>query len=192
MTLPRPPRGTTPKTFYLDYLPTLWRALIGEETDVPDVTIGVRIDDESYVTAVADGVMENSLGNDDAAVTTFVSDRESWNIALLGLLPRLLKHIEPRLAKADIPARLRALEPSVLASRPGIIVVHYEDDAGDEAKVEIHVGKGGTRRAVVKATDAEFWKLLEGGGRLSQLVTSRVRVTGDVAYLLDLARLIDG
>lgn len=165
---------------------------MGAKADVPDASVGVDIDGEQYVTAVADGDLRTREGTDPLAVATFVSDLESWNIALLGLLPRLLKHLEPRVKPDVLAARMRSLEPSVLRERPGHILVHYEDDAGDEATVDIVIGAGGPRKAEVHANDTELWKLLEGGGKLAQLVTSRVRVSGDVAYVLELARLIDG
>lgn len=164
---------------------------MGAKADVPDITLAVHIDDTAFVTVVTDGDLSTREGKDPGAMATFVSDLASWRIALLGLLPRLLKQLEPKLTSDVLAAHLRAIEPCVLREKPGQITVHYEDDAGDEATVDILIGGGGPRRAVVHASDTELWRLLEGGGRLSQLVTSRVRVSGDVAYAIELARLID-
>ncbi|MBC7794861.1 MAG: hypothetical protein H7Z43_14240 [Clostridia bacterium] len=191
MALPRPARNASPKDFYLTYLPELWRAVAGDDADVPDAAVNVRVGKESYATAITDGKFDTNAGEAPEAIATFVSDLDSWRIALLGLLPRLLKHVEPKLATVDIEARMRAFEPAPLRHKPGTIVVHYEDDAGDASKVTVTIGAGSGRKAEIHATDSELWKLIEGSGRLSQLITSRVRVSGDVAYVLELVRLIE-
>ncbi|MEO1174430.1 MAG: hypothetical protein AAFX94_20605, partial [Myxococcota bacterium] len=84
-----------------------------------------------------------------------------------------------------------AIRPDRLYSVPGRIRIDYEDDAGDRAKVDIVVADGSGPSVQVSATDADLWAFLGGGAALSQLVRTRVRIDGDVAYLLSVVSIIE-
>ena len=192
MTLPRPKRGVTPREFYADYVPELWAHLVGRVPKLAGVTVGVSVaGDGDYTIAVtADGIA-TTVGKPTAPLVTFTTDVASWRIALIELLPRVLKHIEPKVTAANVAGYLGRVDLGGLRKTPGTVTHVYEDDAGDEAKVVLAIGSGTGPAARIHVTDTELWRLLESGAKLSQLVRSRVKVDGDVTYLLALARLVE-
>ena len=193
MKLPVPKRGITPREFYHQYVPELWQALVGKAKGLPAITVGVRVEgDADYTFQLTDAGLTITDGAPSDALVTFSTDVASWRIALLDLLPRVVKHIEPKASRLRIAEHLTKLDLAALRKKPGSITHVYEDDAGDEATVVLTVGSGGRPAASIAVTDTELWKLLDAGMRLSQLVRSKVKIAGDVTYVLDLARVVEG
>jgi hypothetical protein len=165
--------------------------LVGDaRVQLADVAMAVHLDGEHFVTAIEDGMLVTRDG-DAPALAVFDSDMESWRIAVLELTPRLLKRADASISSLRVVERLGHLKLDGLHDCPGVLNVVYEDDAGDEASVRITIAGGSSREARIQANDGELWRLLDGGGRLSQLVTSRVRVSGDIGYVVELARLLE-
>ncbi len=192
MKLPLPSRGIAARDFYLRYVPELWAALVGPVASLVGVTVGVSVAGAGeYALTVTDEGLVTSEGRAADPLLTFTTDVASWRIALVELLPRVLKHIEPRLTAATLARQLAAIDLASLRKAPGRITHVFEDDAGDEAKVVLAVGTGSGPAADIHVTDAELWRLLESGAKLSQLVRSRIKVGGDVGYLLSLTRVVE-
>jgi hypothetical protein len=103
-----------------------------------------------------------------------------------------LKHIEPKVGVAKAAYHLGRIDLGGLRKAPGSLTLEYEDDAGDEARVVLTVGRASGAAASIHVTDTELWRLIESGAKLSQLVRSRVKVSGDLGYLLTLARVAEG
>ncbi len=192
MTLPQPKRGITPRDFYHQYVPDLWQSLVGSVPALVGVTVGVSVaGDADYTIAVTPKGLVTSDGKPSAPLVSFATDVASWRIALVELLPRVLKHIEPKVTPTKVAHYLGRIDFEGLRKAPGSIAHVYEDDAGDEAKVVLTVAAGGGPAASVHVNDTELWRLLESGAKLSQLVRSRVKVGGDITYLLALARVVE-
>lgn len=193
MKLPVPKRGITTREFYHQYVPELWLALVGTGTKLPQLTVCVRVKgDAEYGITLGDSGLTTTDGAPEQPLVTFATDMASFRIALLDLLPRVLKHIEPKASRLRVAEHLAKLDTDALRKKPGSITHVYQDDAGDEATVVLTVGNGGRPAASISVTDTELWKILDAGMRLSQLVRSRIKVGGDVAYVLDLARVVEG
>ncbi|MEZ0311854.1 MAG: hypothetical protein ACAI38_08760 [Myxococcota bacterium] len=193
MTLPQPKRGITPRDFYHQYIPELWAALVGPVPALVGVTAGVSVaGDGEYAIALTDAGLATSDGKPADALLVFNTDVASWRIALIELLPRVLKHIEPKVTPTKVALHLGRIDLGGLRKAPGSLTLVFEDDAGDEAKVVLTVGESGGPAASIHVTDTELWRLLESGIKLSQLVRSRVKVSGDLGYLLTLARVAEG
>lgn len=192
MKLPVPKRGITPREFYHQYVPELWQALVGPAAGLSGITVGVSVaGDADYAIAVTDSGLTTSDGKPTGPLLSFSTDLESWRIALVDLLPRVLRHLEPRAEKLRVAHHFGRVDLQALRNKPGSITHVYEDDAGDEATVVLSIGTGGSSAASIGVTDTELWRLLESGGKLSQRLRSRVKVSGDIGYLLDLARLVE-
>jgi hypothetical protein len=190
--LPVPTRGITPRDFYHQYVPALWAALVGPVPSLAGVTVGVSVSgDADYAIAVIDKGLVTTDGKPAEPLMTFSTDVASWRIALLDLLPRVLAHIEPKAAGLRAAHYLARIDLEAVRKTPGSIIHVYEDDAGDEARVALTIGNGAGPSASIQVTDTELWRLLESGAKLSQLVRSRVKVGGDIAYILALARLVE-
>jgi hypothetical protein len=147
--------------------------------------------DAAYTITVTPSGLVTTDGAPEGALLTFSTDLASWRIALLELLPRLLKHLTPYVPRLRIAEHLQRLDLETLRKKPGSMTHVYEDDAGDEATVVVTIGTGGKAAASIKVTDSELWKLLQGGVRLSQLLNSRIQVRGDLGWVVDLARVIE-
>lgn len=192
MSLPVPQRGITPRDFYHRYVPELWKALVGPTKGLGPFTVTVSVDgDADYAIAVSDAGLVTSDGAAADALLTFTTDVASWRIALLELLPRMLAHVEPKVPRLRLAELLGRIDTGALRQKPGSITHVYEDDAGDEATVTLRIGSGGNAKAGIRVSDTELWRLLESGGRLSQLLRSRVKVEGDIGYLLELTRIVE-
>lgn len=194
--LPRPSRKLDAHRFYHEYVPQLWSALVGGLSDTPwRVQVGAQLGEDAF-SMVAEGTeLVVSDGLPDRPHITFVSDSDSFRIAMFDLLPQILRHTEKQLGSGDSAPHVKnygdAIRPDRLYSVPGRIRIDYEDDAGDRAKVDIVVADGSGPSVQVSATDADLWAFLGGGAALSQLVRTRVRIDGDVAYLLSVVSIIE-
>ncbi len=198
--LPLPTRKLDPRAFYLEYVPSLWDALIeGVERAPWRLSIGARLDAGAETLNFAMHAHGTELrveeGRAEQPHLSFLSDVDSFRIAMFDILPRILKTVERTLGEkspADpIEQYGASLGPDRLYDLPGTIDVHYTDDAGDEAQVTIQIASGEGPRATVCASDADLWTLIESGGRLTQLLRSRAELQGDVGYLLSVAGLVE-
>lgn len=199
--LPAPKRGTPPDEFYLEYVPRLWAALVGgRELAIPEHVVAVELvggaKTLTFGLRFAGAELRVTAGQPESRLVTFVSDLASWKIAAFDLLPRMLRKLEARLGDsaraADlIGAHAHRVAPESLRGAPGTIELDYVDDAGDEASVRVLVANGAGPRVRLHVTDTELWRLVDSGMRLSQLLRTRLQLDGDVAYLLELGRLLD-
>ncbi len=191
MKLPVPKRGITPREFYHSYVPELWLALVGQVSGVPAITVGINVGgDADYEVSVGDAGLAVRDGRATSPLISFDTDLTSWRIAI-AMLPRVFKTVEPRLGGVKLVEHLRRIDLDALRKKPGKLVHVYEDDAGDEAEVTLRVGAGSGPTTKIRVTDTELWKLLLAGGRLSQLLHSRIQVSGDVGYALGLAQILE-
>ena len=107
------------------------------------------------------------------------------------LVPRLVRCAEQNLGRLQqltdrfIAARTSTRLPPVVIE-PGFIDLELEDDAGDTTHVGISIGDGRGARARLQISDRELLQIIETGGRLATLLASRLRVEGDLAYVLRL------
>ena len=189
--LPRPPRRATPDSFYRDYVPELWKSLPAAPA-APEsrATICIELPERSERFTLNFEGTEVTVGTEpcDAPLLTVSSDYESWKLACLDLLPRILKKLEswPETRRAPNPDR--ALR---WASRPGGLEIELTDDAGDQARFSVRIGEGSARRAMIRATETDLWRLLEPGARLSSLLRSKLELDGDAGYPIQLAQLLE-
>lgn len=191
MKLPVPKRGITPREFYTSYVPELWKALLGSASGLPAITVGIHVaGDADYELSVNEAGLSVREGKASSPLVSFDTNLASWRIAV-DMLPRVFKTVEPKLAKVSLADQLGRVDLEALRKKPGKLVHVYEDDAGDEAEVTLRIGAGTGPTTTIRVTDTELWKLLQAGGRLSQLLTSRIQVSGDVGYALSLAQILE-
>lgn len=194
--LPRPSRKLDAAGFYTEYVPQLWHALVGDLTDAHWlIRVGSKLESCAFG-MIADGSTLKVIEDlPEHPHVTFVSDTDSFRIAMFDLLPQVLRHTEKQLGERSSADHVERYGATVNLDRlfalPGKIRVLYEDDAGDEANVVIVLGDGNGPEARVSATDSDLWALLEGGGGLAQLLRARVRIDGDIAYLLSVVAVIE-
>ncbi len=200
VSLPRPPRGVVPDSFYLEYAPKLYAALMA---GVPAISarweVGVEVADGGAYTLTAGGPSLEARPSLPAAGGLVVRlSRAAFDAQARDLLPRLLRYAEKhwdrlhealgRLARG--PAA--SLRPEAMAAQPGLLRVHYTDDAGDGIEAALALGGGNGPEARIELDDRELWELLDGGGKLTRLlVGGRVRVRGDLGYLVRLVGMLE-
>ncbi|MEO0815310.1 MAG: hypothetical protein AAFY60_20790, partial [Myxococcota bacterium] len=157
------------------------------------VSVGAKLSDSLSFAMIAEGKTLNvSDGLPENPHVTFHSDIESFKIAMFDLLPRVLKSVEKKRSSAQaIQSYGKAIGPDALFEAPGSIEVFYSDDAGDEAQVRIDIAHGRGPRAELRASDADLWAFLEGGGGLGPLLKARAQLSGDVGYLLRVVALLE-
>jgi len=131
-----------------------------------------------------------------AAVTCELAADEVVRVAR-DLVPSLLRLVEKALPRwrasaAARPPSAAHLDLSRLARRPGRLDLEVLDDAGDTFAASLRVGDGSGPRALLRLTDPELRRLFAGGTRLSSLLGSRVQVTGDLGWLVQLVSLVEG
>ncbi len=196
--LPRPPRGASPGDFYRDYLPALWSAFRAGLPPFPvTVSVGVEVGDEVFTVEAGPAGIAVSDGRAGDPLFTCTCRVEDFRGGARDVLPIMLRRVEkvlPRLRAAigAAEARLPSLDLEQLRHRPGQIDAELTDDAGDVLRATYRVGSGRGPRVVVRLDDAELDSLVQGTGRLSRLIGSRIRAEGDVAYLVQLVAFVEG
>lgn len=185
--LPRPRPGCTPSQFYLEYIPAFLRALGVTARPHPLVTTEIRVAEEVFTLSLVNGVLTAQQGPSAGALVCVTSDRPSWEIATLDLWPRVMK----RLDWAGIRAGAMVVDAAAVAavrSQPGLIQLTFTDDAGDTARCSIAIAGGRGPEVHVHAGENDLWALVAARAGWAQLLRSRTRIEGDVAYLLRLLR----
>lgn len=199
--LPRPKRGLDPRDFYERYVPELWRALMHEVACPPwRFVLEIELADAGgpWFFDVQGATLTVTRSSADAPHVRLESDAASYAIAMLEVLPRVLKHFDAgwrehgHLVERALITHARELTGATLAAQPGTLTLAYVDDAGDEARATVTLGSGRGPAATLRASDAELWRLLAGGARLAQLLTTRIQIGGDVGYVLRLAHALEG
>jgi hypothetical protein len=196
-TLPRPPTRSAPEVFYGDYLPQLWRLLVGSETyPGPGFRVGVAVDGLALTFAVSGSAL--TVGGDarEPTLAHFTFDREAYRVGTRDLWPRVLRRLE-ELGERVAPAMRRTLThpqlPSylaALAALPGTVHIDYADDAGDLIRCTVRIGSTPGPVATLRLGDTELDSLLLGRATLVGLARGRFVLEGDTGYLLRLlARL---
>lgn len=198
LSLPKPGRRMTPEEYFSEHVPQLWPALW--QGNVPDWVFGIvcEVGAQAFLLQFAapnDGglrvtVLDAPDNAPEPPLLHIIADVESWRIGALEVTPQLLRKLEKRLPSNLERLRQSGLRPQVLSGHPGTVQLHYSDDAGDEATAEIRIAGGQGPRAQIHATDRDLWGLLKSGQSLSAILRSRVRVDGDLPYLLRLARAL--
>ncbi len=196
--LPRPPRGATPGEMYGGYLPALWSAFRAGLPPFPvTVTVAVEVGAEAFTGEAGPGGLAVSEGRVGDPLFTCTCTLEDFRGGARDVLPIMLRRVEkvlPRLRAAAGAAetRLASLDLDQLRHRPGQIDAELTDDAGEVLRATYKVGSGRGPRVLVRLDDAELDSLVQGTGRISRLIGSRIRAEGDVAYLVQLLAFIEG
>lgn len=199
--LPVPPRRVAPHDFYHEYLPRLWRAVLADALLPWDVRLGVEIRSPADALVCRLRLAGAALEVHDEApaddLVTYRCTLAAWQCAIHQVLPLLIKqtnaharHWRTFVHRALQHPRVAAF-PGALRRLPGTLGITYTDDAGDCARFELAIAGGRGPNVHVEATDADLWALLRSRGRVLRLLRSRMRITGDLTYLLQLARLVD-
>ena len=193
--LPEPSRRVSIDDFYLDYLPRLWRALWpSPEAAAWRLRMGVEIAATHYTLTIDGADLQAVAQAADDLPLTLRLDRESWRTAVHDLLPRLLRYAKKHpatLADALMPMQKSVNHAALidaLTAEPGVVSLHFTDDAGDSALYEFHIASGAGPRAEIYADDGDLWHALEASGKAARLATTKIRLAGDTGYL---TRLIE-
>ena len=204
VSLPAPPTSARLRDFYLDYLPKLWAAIFGKKP-LPAVPVAVTFTivpksgaTEHFTVMAHDRLFATREGTAEDPLVTCTTTPQAWRLTVRDLLPRALRLLGPSVARvrarldelAHAPAPLANLVRTLQKS-PGSIAIEFTDDAGDVSACELTIGSGDGPRASLAINDADLWPFLSGEIKFAKLLRSRVRLDGDVAYLLRLARLFD-
>jgi hypothetical protein len=161
------------------------------------VTVSVEVGGDAFTVELGPSGLSVARGGAADPLFTAVCTLEDFQGTCRDLLPGVLRRVEkalPRLRASMTAAelRLRGLDLDDLRRRPGQIAIELTDDAGDVVRATYKVGSGRGPRVLVRLDDAELDGLIQGGGRLSRLIGSRIRAEGDVAYLVQLAAYFEG
>lgn len=199
--LPRPKRGQAPADFYERYVPELWRALMQDAACPPwHFVLEIDLGDAGgpWFFDVRGAALTVTRSSADAPHLRLQSNVASFEIAMLEVLPRVLKHFDAgwrehgHLVERALVTHARDLTGATFAALPGTLRLAYVDDAGDEAHATLTLGAGRGPTATLRASDTELWRLLAGGAGLAQLLTTRIQIGGDVGYVLRLTHTLEG
>lgn len=201
-TLPKPPRRCTPNQFYTEYLPDLWHSIVGNSPPAlplaieAEATIEAADSSETFRISFTGGTLSTAAEAAAAPVVSCSCALEQWRTLVRDTWPQLLRHLQDQLpamrAHLERVSRGEApvLEPDRLRSMPGIVDVHYTDDAGDEAHLRFRIDSGQGPQAYVSLTERDLYQLVAAPGDLTKLLRSRLRVGGDAAYVIALSRVL--
>src|SRR5688572_24908192 len=97
MSLPRPERRSEPAAFYSEYLPQLWREVVGEAA-LPRwrFDLGFVVDGATFGLRYDAGVVTGAAPAEP--LVTLRCDRAGWKLGAIELLTAVLKKVDPRLS----------------------------------------------------------------------------------------------
>jgi hypothetical protein len=195
--LPLPPRSATPAAYYLEYLPRLWAAFVAALPPVPLTgKVTAKVGGEAFTLWLDGGQLHSEPGLGVPSVLTFDVPPEDFAPQLRELVPRLVRYTERHIGRAHDSARRFATERAAhidtmaLMRDPGRVELLFTDDAGDTTRVGVTVGNGHGPVAHVHIGERDLLQALESGGRVAKLLGTRLRVDGDLGYVLRLVGMI--
>jgi len=190
------PRRIEPAAFYNDYLPSFWTTL-SEDSQWPawDFCVRFDIDGEIYDVVFVNGKLSTAARDSLEPLVAITCTGDHWRLMVHDTLPRILRYIDGRLRQTprlivDFAAeRAPQLDPQQLLDLPGLLEISFTDDAGDKVEFSCRIGTGIGPRAALEASDSDLWAVLKAGSGVVDLIKSRARVSGDVAWVWRLLRL---
>lgn len=199
--LPRPARRVSPEALYVTFLPTLWQAFAAKR-ELPWPALGVELQvvvvheaghSETFAMRFDGGTISGRVGPARAPLATIRCTEEAWRVSVQSILSRVIAYTEAHAVRAwdGVAAFVRGRAASALgaiaAAHPGVLTVHYTDDAGDAFMYDVTLGTGAGPHATVRVQESDLEAILEAGSNVPRLLRSRLKVEGDAAYVLRVA-----
>ena len=196
--LPRPPRRVSPETFYMHYLPSIWRAVLGD-SDISwpsaDVYLEISIDDAFYTLGVGPRGFAVTNAAQDKAHLRITCSREAWANSLALLWPQVLGLLESDLARARSYMQAVCYTATqglmtALVKLAGTVFLHYTDDAGDMYIYQFTIDRAQSPAATVHLKDADCQRIAESDNIAAAVLQSKLQIDGDAGYVFALGQVI--
>jgi putative sterol carrier protein len=185
---PPVPDDVTPQQFFEQLLPMGFAAQAASGGNVPqgEFTMQYKVTGQGggdWLVTIANGQMTARQGTGDAHIT-FTLSADDWRDAVLGRNGATLALILPqnRPGRPDNSGRAKQLR--------GTMALELARDAGEPFRESLTFNGAESPRTVMKMKMADYVAMQEG--RLNgqeAFMTGKMRVEGDVAFLMQLAAL---
>jgi hypothetical protein len=177
----------TPEQFFEQLLPSGFQAQREAGGAVPqDFTMQYVLTGNGggeWAVTIKDGQMSTQKGRHDAVIT-FTLSIDDWRDAVLGRNGATLALLLPqnRPGRPDNSGRVKQMK--------GTVAQELSRESGDPFKVEMSFNSAATPRTVLKMKLADFIAMQEGklNGQ-EAFMTGRLRIEGDMAFMMQIAAL---
>ena len=196
--LPRPPRRVSPETFYMHYLPSVWRAVLGDAAiswPNAEAFLEINIDDAFYTLGVGPRGFTVTDTAQSKAHVRITCDREAWANSLALLWPQVLTLLESNAVRARSYMQAVCYTAtgdlmSSLVKHPGTVSLHYTDDAGDIYIYQLTIQHAQSPAATVHLKDADCQRIAEADNIAAAVLQSKLQIDGDAGYVFALGQLL--
>ena len=184
---PAVPENVTPEQFFEQLLPMGFEAQRQGGSTVPqDFTMQYVVTGDGggeWAVTIRDGAMTTAKGRHDAVITTTLSTVDFYD-AVLGRNGAAVSLLLPqnRPGRPDNSGRAKQMK--------GTVAQELAREDSDPFRIELTFNGAASPRAVVKMKLADFLAMQEG--RLNgqeAFMTGRLRVEGDLAFMMQVAAL---